>query len=63
MLLHIISFAISFERMSKIPKGDSLDKAPNKNIKNIYIHKINSLMKISRDNLVDDEVDMMHTKT
>jgi hypothetical protein len=49
--------------MSKIPKGDSLDKAPNKNIKNIYIHKINSLMKISRDNLVDDEVDMMHTKT
>lgn len=40
--------------MSKIPKGESFEKPANKNIKNIYVHKINSLMKISRDNLVED---------
>lgn len=39
--------------MSKIPKGDAEEKPPSKNIKNIYVHKINSLMKISRDSLKD----------
>lgn len=48
--------------MSKIPKQLSSDKAGSKNIKNIYIQKINSLMKISRDSLVDDEVEILHNK-
>lgn len=48
--------------MSKIPKQPSNDKAGNKNIKNIYIHKINSLMKISRDSLAEDEAEILHNK-
>ena len=35
-------------------KGEEAE-GRSKNIKNIYVQKINSLMKISRDNLVEDE--------
>lgn len=37
--------------MSKLPQEDNYEKPINKNIKNIYVHKINSLIKISRDSL------------
>lgn len=33
-----------------------------KNIKNIYVHKINSLMMLSRDNLCDSEMEIMMGK-
>lgn len=42
--------------MSKIPKDNSFEKPVTKNIKNIYVHKINSLIKISRDSMAVDEV-------
>ncbi len=45
--------------MSKLPQEDSFEKPLNKNIKNIYVHKINSLIKISRDSLAVDEIDML----
>ena len=48
--------------MSKIPKGASFDKPPSKNIKNIYVQKIHSLMKISRDNIRDPEVEKFENK-
>lgn len=48
--------------MSKIPKGPNFEKPPSKNIKNIYVQKIHSLMKISRDNIHDQEVEMLENK-
>lgn len=45
--------------MSKNPKGE---KPASKNIKNIYVQKIHSLMKISRDNIHDQEVEMFENK-
>lgn len=39
-----------------MPNGDGAEKPASKNIKNIYVHKINSLIKISRDSLAVEEV-------
>lgn len=52
LYLHNKPIVTSSYIMSKLPKGDSLEKPANKNIKNIYVHKINSLIKLSRDNIV-----------
>jgi type III secretory pathway lipoprotein EscJ len=45
--------------MSKVPKGDSFSRSSNKNIKNIYVEKIKSLVSISRKSLAEDEVEML----
>ena len=42
-------------------KAEESDSRP-KNIKNIYVQKINSLMKISRDNLGDEELEIPAVK-
>ncbi len=34
---------------------DSMLNDDKKNIKNIYVHKINSLMKLSKDSLLKDD--------
>jgi hypothetical protein len=35
--------------------NEETGKNQKKNQKNIYVHKINSLMKLSRDNLIDED--------
>ena len=45
--------------MFSMPEELNADQPHKKNIKNIYVQKINSLIKISRDNMVEDEVEMI----
>ena len=45
--------------MFSVPEEHNVEQSQRKNIKNIYVQKINSLIKISRDNLVEDEVEMI----
>ena len=58
-LLNVIVIENKITKMSKLPQEDSFEKPVNKNIKNIYVHKINSLIKISRDSLAVEEIDIL----